>query len=97
MGSDSEPVDVHGGYAPALPDTRTSTDLGSFVVDGETFTARRSEDDGAIHYDWVSGPNDGYGFSVFCGPGPISHERHAADIRDFLAGIDPATGYLGYP
>jgi hypothetical protein len=66
-------------------------------VDGETFAVRTSPDDGAIHYDWVSGPNDGYGFSTSGGIEPLSRERHLDRIRDFLAGIDPATGYLSDP
>ena len=82
-------------YAPssALPNAHTYTELGHFTVDGEAFTARRTED-GSIHYDWISEPNDGYGFSVFCGPGPLSPERHGADIREFLSAVDPATGYF---
>ncbi len=99
MERDRDPTDEDWVYVPAsaLPDTRTYTDLGNFTVDGETFAVRRRDDDGSTHYDWISGPNDGYGFSTFGGPGPISHERHVAAIRDFLAGIDPATGYLSYP
>lgn len=98
MESDRDPTDEGWVYVPAsIPDTRTYTDLGNFTVDRETFAVRRRDDDGSTHYDWISGPNDGYGFSSFGGSGPISHERHLAVIRDFLAGIDPATGYLSYP
>jgi hypothetical protein len=86
-------------YVPlsALPDTHEYTELGNFTVDGETFTIRRRDDDGSLHYDWISGPNDGYGFSVFCGVGPIGRERHSADIREFLSAIDPETGYFYDP
>lgn len=76
-----------------LYDARTYTDLGTLDVDGETFAIRWS-DDGAHHYDWISGPNPGYGFTVGGGSSPRSRERHVAEIRDFLAAVDPATGYL---
>jgi hypothetical protein len=83
-------------YVPtsAMPDMFPYTVLGDFIVDGETFAVRRRDDDGSNHYDWVSGPNNGYGFSVGGSSEPISHERHVAAIRGFLAEIDPATGYL---
>ncbi len=84
-------------YVPAPPDTHRYTDLGSIEVDGETFVVRTREDDGVVLYDWVSGPNEGYGFSVSGGAASISRERHEAAIRDFLSGIDPKTGYLAYP
>ena len=93
MTSDGNPTDEGGCYAPVPPDTRTYQELGNVTVDGETFAVRRS-DDGSNHYDWISGPNDGYGFSEFSSPEPRSQERHIASIRDFLAGIDPETGYL---
>ncbi|KAA9146218.1 hypothetical protein F6B41_15945 [Microbacterium lushaniae] len=80
-----------------MPDGDTYSDIGSFTVDGETFAVRRRDSDGSCHYDWVSGPNDGYGFSVSGGYEPVTREWHVAAIRDFLAGIDPATGYLSYP
>ena len=92
MESDREPTRAGGFYAPVPSDTRY-VELGNVTVDGETFTVRRS-DDGATHHDWISGPNDGYGFSTFGGTEPIGHARDIADIRDFLAAIDPATGYL---
>lgn len=83
---------VYVPYA-ALADTPTYSDLGRFVVDGETFTVRRRDEDGSAHYDWVSGPNRGYGFSS-SGSGQESRAHHEAAIRGFLAAIDPATGYL---
>lgn len=75
-------------------DHASYTALGSVTLDGETFLVRRRNEDGSHHYDWVSGPNDGYGFSVSGGSEPISRERHEAAIRGFLTSIDPATGYL---
>ncbi|MCR2791928.1 hypothetical protein NQ156_02500 [Microbacterium sp. zg.Y625] len=103
MPSDPEPTDERWVYAPtsAFPDVHSYTDLGSVTVDGETFAVRRRDGGSthldSIHYDWISGPNDGYGFSTVGISGHISRERQIADIRDFLAGIDPATGYLSYP
>ena len=44
-------------------------------------------------YDWLTGPNDGYGFGI-SGPFEQSDDEHRARIRDFLAEIDEATGYL---
>jgi hypothetical protein len=86
-------------YVPsaALPDPDSYTDLGPVTVDGESFTARRRDSDGSIHYDWTSGPNPGYGFSSFRGARPVGPGEHETAIRDFLSGIDPETGYLSYP
>ena len=75
-------------------DEDSYTDLGSFTVDEETFLVRRRTEDDSHHYDWVSGPNDGYGFSVSGGSEPISRERHETAIRGFLTSIDPTTGFL---
>ena len=97
MESDRSSTDDVGAYAPAPPDARIFVELGTFTVDAETFSVRRSDDDGSTHYDWVSGPNSGYGFSTSGGAQPLSRERHLDRIRGFLAGIDPATGYLADP
>lgn len=78
----------------ASADTSTYTDLGTLTVDGETFTVHRRDGEGSHHYGWISGPNVGYGFSVFGGAEPITHEQHLIEIRGFLASIDPATGYV---
>lgn len=63
-------------------------------VDGERFAVRGKDADGHdFDYDWLSGPNPGYGFST---SGPVSPtvEQHRKSIRDFLAMIDPDTGYI---
>lgn len=44
-------------------------------------------------YHWLTGPNDGYGFGI-SGPFETSDDEHRVRIREFLADIDPATGYL---
>lgn len=65
------------------------------TIDGEDFDVKTGEAPGQYHYDWVSGRNPGYGFSsaVF-GGSPLTAEQHAAAIRDFLAAVDPTTGYI---
>lgn len=77
------------------------------TVDGEVFDVRSNETATGHHYDWVSGPNPGYGFStgmpvIFVPIGDDSVVRTEADaafhvqqIREFLAQIDPETGYIG--
>ncbi|HEV7948657.1 MAG TPA: hypothetical protein VGP24_02705 [Glaciihabitans sp.] len=97
MASNHTHGDADGVYVPSPPDTRTYIELGSFAVDGETFSVRMSPDDGAIHYDWITGPNEGYGFDSFGSSQPHEYEEYVASIRDFLARVDPATGYLANP
>ncbi|MFD4369773.1 hypothetical protein [Rhodococcus sp. NPDC058521] len=92
----------------------SSSDNGSrctLLVDGETFTVTvRPEDPDTCDYDWISGPNPGYGFSSSkhvayfsireradtpTAPLPPSTiSEHREAIRDFLSQIDPETGYL---
>ena len=61
-------------------------------VDGERFAIRQAGD-GGTDYDWLSGPNEGYGFSSSGTPNR-SVEEHREHIRVFLAMIDPNTGYI---
>lgn len=80
--------------APGIdPSTRLADTAPEFVldVDGEVFEVRRHGS--GTSYDWVSGPNDQYGFS---GSGSLDRplEEHREHVRAFLAGIDPATGFL---
>ncbi len=79
------------------------------VVDDHLFQVT-VRDDGGCNYSWTSGLNPGYGFSSSaprCAwrsddglpPAPLplpvpTIGRHRQAIRDFLAGIDPRTGYL---
>jgi hypothetical protein len=66
------------------------------TVGGEQFHVRLRPRHGPLYeydYDWLTGPNDGYGFGV-SGPFEESDDEHRARIRAFLAEIDPATGYL---
>jgi len=62
-------------------------------VNGERFAIRQA-DDGGTAYDWLSGPNKGYGFAS-SGPPNRSMEDHRESIRAFLAMINPNTGYIG--
>ena len=86
--------DVTDAPASAARDAFTYDDVGELHVDGETFRVCRRRKDGSHHYDWISGPNAGYGFSVSGGVGPVSHDQHLVVARGFLASIDPETGYL---
>lgn len=64
--------------------------LHTLDVEGESFTVRSHE--GGTDYDWVSGPNDAYGFGTSARS--MSEAEHRDDIRNFLGMIDPATGYI---
>ena len=65
-------------------------------VDGEDFEITTSpERPGQYHYDWVSGPNPGYGFSSASSDGrPSTMNDHEEAIRNFLGQVDPETGYI---
>ncbi len=76
------------------PDPEGAADVTSTTleVDGEVFALSPNECRGT-NYTWLSGPNPGYGF----GASPtLNHsvDEHIANIRDFLAAIDPTTGYI---
>ena len=65
------------------------------TVDGEVFEVKRGTTPGHYHYAWVSGPNSGYGFSSTVSDGSsLTDEQHLDAIRDFLAAVDPTTGYI---
>lgn len=75
-------------------------------VDGEFFQVRQDpQQEGVYHYDWVSGPNTGHGFTsginvLDAVSGRISHDyqatlaEHVEGIRGFLEQVDPDTGYI---
>ncbi len=87
---DGDPEVVPG----VCPETDSEADVTSFAleVDGEVFALRPDQFRGT-DYTWLSGPNPGYGFSVSPTPN-VSPDEHRENIRDFLADIDPTTGYL---
>ena len=80
--------DVHRGIAGTPGPVLFTLD-----VDGERFAIRQAGD-GGTNYDWLSGPNKGYGFASSGTPNR-SVEEHREHIRVFLAMIDPNTGYIG--
>ncbi len=88
-----------GDEPPAMPGVYRGTEgrpgpvLFTLDVAGERFAIRRAGDGGTA-YDWLSGPNKGYGF-VSSGTPNRSVEEHRQSIRGFLAMIDPDTGYIG--
>jgi hypothetical protein len=98
---DKSPSGDTNGRPPAVPAVYRGTDgspgpvLVTLDVDGEQFAIRRAAwgQDGTF-YDWLSGPNEGYGFGSSRPPNrPV--EEHRQSIRAFLAMIDPDTGYIG--
>jgi hypothetical protein len=88
-----------GDGGPPVPAVYRGTEgrpgpvLFTLEVDGERFAVRRSGDGGTA-YDWLSGPNKGYGFGSSGTPNR-SVEEHRENIQSFLAMIDPITGYIG--
>ncbi|GID91103.1 hypothetical protein ACFQFC_38170 [Amorphoplanes digitatis] len=76
------------------PETEGAADVTSLMleVDGEAFALSPNEF-GGTDYAWLSGPNTGYGFGVSPTP-DLSADEHVENIRDFLAHVDPTTGYL---
>ncbi|CAB4745836.1 unannotated protein [freshwater metagenome] len=64
------------------------------VVDGEEFrVTRRSA--GVYDYDWLTHRHGGYGFgSATNDRSAESGEGHVAAVRDFLAAVDPRTGFM---
>lgn len=76
------------------------------TVDGEIFDVHLREDRSAYDFEWVSGPNPGYGFTIgqASESAPDGHPAPPiaamddlwirAKIRSFLGSIDPTTGYM---
>lgn len=89
------PLHRDGGWA-AVPAVDRDAEIGPVLltidVDGEQFAVRKARD-GGWAYEWLSGPNPGYGFAI-SGPTTPSAEEHRHAIRSFLQMIDPATGYI---
>jgi hypothetical protein len=79
------------GWSPA-DDSRPGPVLLTMEVDGELF-ALRAADGGGTTYDWLSGPNRGYGFTS-SGPAALPRQEHEDHIRAFLSMVDPVTGYI---
>ncbi|WP_350275031.1 hypothetical protein [Kribbella sp. HUAS MG21] len=81
----------HDGAVPGIaPEPERVGVARRLHVDGEVFEVWSGG--GGTQYDWVSGPNAGYGFAV--SPVAGSDEEHERNIRGFLSMVDPATGYI---
>ena len=65
-------------------------------VDGEMFVVRMPLDrPGHYDFEWVTGPNPDYGFTSAVSDGSeMSVGGFEAAIREFLASLDPETGFL---
>ena len=65
-------------------------------VDGQLFeVSARADRPGQYDFAWLSGPNPDYGFSSASSDGSAMTAGDFEDaIRNFLAQIDPATGYI---
>jgi len=63
------------------------------TVDGETFAVRRTG--GRTDLEWLTGPNEDYGFSISRNDGSTMGADEVRDaISRFVAEIDPTTGYI---
>lgn len=82
-----------------LSEVRGQPDVPSFTleVDDEQFAVRIVVDPATGYtdsgYTWLSGPSQGYGFAIGGPPNP-SLEEHRQRVREFLAMVDPNTGYI---
>ena len=74
------------------PDTSAKASALTLDVAGVVCEVR-ADGRGGTECVWSSGPNPGYGFGLSPTPG-MSLEEHRENVRNFLAEIDPATGYL---
>ena len=90
-GGEHDPLAVPDVYRG--PEGRPAPVLFTLTVDGEMLAIRPAAG-GGTNYDWLSGPNKGYGFGS-SGTPTRSAKEHREHIRSFLAMIDPATGYIG--
>jgi hypothetical protein len=66
------------------------------TVDGQQFeVATRPDQPGRYDVTWISGPDPGYGFSSATSDGrALSAVQLERGIRNFLAQVEPETGYL---
>ena len=64
------------------------------VVDGEEFAVTRRQA-GVYDYDWVNHRHGGYGFSSATSDrSEVAGSDHVEAVRDFLAAVDPETGFI---
>ncbi|MEV0156126.1 hypothetical protein AB0H57_20690 [Micromonospora sp. NPDC050686] len=89
------PTEPKPGLAPEDERVRHRGEPVALTVDGQEFRVRLREGEPRTYdFDWLSGPHE-YGFAL-SGPRDraLSRAEMAQAARDFLAQIDPATGYL---
>jgi hypothetical protein len=84
--------DSDGVAVPGIAPDGDAAPAAYLECDGERFELR-ADPAGGTQYTWLSGPNPGYGFGASPTTGDV--EQHRANIRGFLAMIDPRTGYIG--
>jgi hypothetical protein len=79
-----------------FPDDGATQPATRVEVDGEVFDVVAHRDrPGQYDFAWLSGPNPGYGFSSESSDGRgMSHADLQASIRNFLAQVDPGSGYI---
>lgn len=81
-----------GEWGVAPPEKKL--DVITMTVDGEVFRVWTPEQNPhQRNFDWLTGPNEDYGFAVG-GPGAWTRPELKQEIRDFLAMVDPKTGYI---
>lgn len=96
--SEPDGVKGHSEQSQLFPDA-AKVDVGDseriLTVDRQRFRVRRQRRRGRHYYhcDWLTGPNAGYTFGN-SGPFRQDDRDHRVQMRAFLAGINPATGYL---
>lgn len=66
------------------------------TVEGQTFSVDYDDDlPGSYHFKWLSGLSPGYGFGLRVSDHARQPQAVLLDaIKDFLAQIDPETGYI---
>ena len=90
-GSEEQDPSAVPGVVPGT-DVHPDDEIFTLDVDGELFAVRPGGR-GDTEYTWLSGPNTGDGFGTSGSPDPTLDE-HRERVRDFLAMIDPGTGYI---
>jgi hypothetical protein len=83
------------GLVPEHMHIRYRDDPVRMTVDGQEFRIRaRAEEPGSYDFDWLTGPHE-YGFGISRSDGSDMSLPEMEDaVREFLAQLDPATGYI---
>ena len=88
--------DALAGQRRAVHAERMEESPHAVTVDGHTFRVlRRPGVLSQYDFDWLSGPNEGYGFAAVSSSGDVMSPAEIEEsIRNFLAQVDPVTGYI---